>query len=710
MDPNNFSLDELTAELARRDAMASAPAAIEPAISPIDLDSLSIEELSSELARRDKLDYLNSQMTGAEVTAGMANKLLQSIPLVGTYADEALSGVNAAIDARPEFLGGSGISYSDAYDSRLAQIRDVTDKVNYQANQASKLGNLFIDVAPSFLAPMPKGLFIDKPGFINAGKNIAKGGALGAATGAVSGFGAGEGSIEDRAQAATTGAKWGGALGGGATAAGEILQGIGGAFNKTGTKLERESRGFRSSDFTKKNNPILQDEDGQVVGSKLAEVSDKLIAEGKLGKGFSRDATKLLNENLDQIEKLDDQLTPLIGKADEVLGEGVKVKPTYKNAKEWISEQPAAEQAALEKELQAVIDAQDSKLSGSLMSLQKEKRKLYKKSYSENGKARDVLNTYVAKDLKESIEGAVDKLAESGKLPASQVGQVKKINADMGDLLTVTPILKREFLASEGGRAMQFAENMLKTTPGRGASIVGLPLLGAMTGTLPATTALSLAVTALSTKTGAGIAGKTLKGLAPILEKSGIAATKGGVIGAYLGAKAANKKDPLTPAIDRLKSSPKIEFKKESAPMGKIEINPIALELKEAVKYQESRGKADAVSPKGATGLFQIMPATGKEIAEELGIKSYDLKDPKISEMFYEHYMSKKLKEFNNDAELALAAYNYGSGNVRKMLKRVNGTTFDDIKHLIPDETKKYVPQILARVLKNREKKDTTLV
>ena len=72
-------------------------------------------------------------------------------------------------------------------------------------------------------------------------------------------------------------------------------------------------------------------------------------------------------------------------------------------------------------------------------------------------------------------------------------------------------------------------------------------------------------------------------------------------------------------------------------------IAPIA----DAVQWQESRGKADAISTKGATGLMQIMPDTAREIAKELGVKDYDLKDPATNRAFGEYYLKKMLAMFH---------------------------------------------------------------
>jgi len=126
--------------------------------------------------------------------------------------------------------------------------------------------------------------------------------------------------------------------------------------------------------------------------------------------------------------------------------------------------------------------------------------------------------------------------------------------------------------------------------------------------------------------------------------------------------------------------------------------------LKPAVLQQESGGNMLAVSPKGAQGLYQIMPNTAKEIAAELGIKKYDMHDPVMNEKFYGHYMNKLLGMFGDDPELALAAYNAGPGRVRTWQSRY-GKNWEDISKALKEkkiftETVKYVPGVLNRITK----------
>ena len=98
----------------------------------------------------------------------------------------------------------------------------------------------------------------------------------------------------------------------------------------------------------------------------------------------------------------------------------------------------------------------------------------------------------------------------------------------------------------------------------------------------------------------------------------------------------------------------------------------------EAVIYQESRGRINAVSSKGALGLMQLMPGT----AAQLGVNPYDV-DQNIRGGAL--YLRQQIDRFGS-IPLALAAYNAGPGAVL----RYGG---------IPPyrETQNYVATILGR-------------
>lgn len=78
--------------------------------------------------------------------------------------------------------------------------------------------------------------------------------------------------------------------------------------------------------------------------------------------------------------------------------------------------------------------------------------------------------------------------------------------------------------------------------------------------------------------------------------------------------------------------------------------------LLEAVAWQESRGRMDTVSVKGARGVMQLMPGT----AAELGVRPDDLADNIRGGALY---LRRQLDRFGS-VPLALAAYNAGPGAV----------------------------------------------
>jgi soluble lytic murein transglycosylase-like protein len=85
----------------------------------------------------------------------------------------------------------------------------------------------------------------------------------------------------------------------------------------------------------------------------------------------------------------------------------------------------------------------------------------------------------------------------------------------------------------------------------------------------------------------------------------------------------------------------------------------VPLNILQSVAYSESRYNPSAVSPKGAQGLLQIMPATGKS----LGLQ--DPFDPQQNADVGAAYL-KSLYDKYGDWNTALVAYNEGPGNFAK--------------------------------------------
>jgi soluble lytic murein transglycosylase len=112
----------------------------------------------------------------------------------------------------------------------------------------------------------------------------------------------------------------------------------------------------------------------------------------------------------------------------------------------------------------------------------------------------------------------------------------------------------------------------------------------------------------------------------------------------------------------------------------------------------ESNFKPNALSPKNARGLMQITDKTGKWGADVLKLKDYTLNslyDPEINISIGCWYVNSLLREFGNDTDLALAAYNGGSGNVREWLKDSSLSASGERLDRIPfKETESYVKKV----------------
>lgn len=122
-----------------------------------------------------------------------------------------------------------------------------------------------------------------------------------------------------------------------------------------------------------------------------------------------------------------------------------------------------------------------------------------------------------------------------------------------------------------------------------------------------------------------------------------------------------------------------------------------------AIINVESNFNKNALSSKDARGLMQITPKTGEWAASKLGIENFTVKllfEPETNIRIGIWYLDMLKKEFGDNIQLILAAYNGGSGNVNKWLQ--NEEYCEDGKELkkIPfKETEQYI----EKVLKNYE-------
>jgi membrane-bound lytic murein transglycosylase D len=119
----------------------------------------------------------------------------------------------------------------------------------------------------------------------------------------------------------------------------------------------------------------------------------------------------------------------------------------------------------------------------------------------------------------------------------------------------------------------------------------------------------------------------------------------------------------------------------------------------------ESAWRTKVVSSAAASGLWQFIPGTGRTyglrqtawVDERNSLEKATRASARYLKDLYDHF---------GNWELAMAAYNTGQGNIDRAISRSGSRSFWKIYPYIAQETRNYVPNILATMLiaKNREK------
>jgi soluble lytic murein transglycosylase len=119
-----------------------------------------------------------------------------------------------------------------------------------------------------------------------------------------------------------------------------------------------------------------------------------------------------------------------------------------------------------------------------------------------------------------------------------------------------------------------------------------------------------------------------------------------------------------------------------------------------AIARQESAFMPDARSSAGALGLLQLMPATARQVASKLGLRTDERKllEPSHSIRLGSQYLKGLLHRFDGNRVLATAAYNAGPGRISRWLKQQPEAVSADIwvETLPYRETREYVQNVLA--------------
>ena len=109
----------------------------------------------------------------------------------------------------------------------------------------------------------------------------------------------------------------------------------------------------------------------------------------------------------------------------------------------------------------------------------------------------------------------------------------------------------------------------------------------------------------------------------------------------------------------------------------------------------ESGCSYDIKSSVGAAGMWQLMPATARELGLTLDNKKDDRTDPVLSSAAAANILVKNYTELR-DWTLAIAAYNCGLNRVGKCIEKAESTLWNDVCKFLPYETQQYIPALLA--------------
>jgi hypothetical protein len=127
----------------------------------------------------------------------------------------------------------------------------------------------------------------------------------------------------------------------------------------------------------------------------------------------------------------------------------------------------------------------------------------------------------------------------------------------------------------------------------------------------------------------------------------------------------------------------------------RAEIDPLFVT---AVVRTESHFKNKAVSRRGAKGLMQLMPETGRYIAKlsRIELKNIDaLHNPETNIRLGVWYLKHLHERFEGDRKQALVAYNWGPTNLRRAM--ASGSQF-------PKESVQYVHRVISHYTASTEK------
>jgi pSer/pThr/pTyr-binding forkhead associated (FHA) protein/soluble lytic murein transglycosylase-like protein len=181
-------------------------------------------------------------------------------------------------------------------------------------------------------------------------------------------------------------------------------------------------------------------------------------------------------------------------------------------------------------------------------------------------------------------------------------------------------------------------------------------------------------------------------------------------------------KERLQAQVDELKASSNLKYiyhrKMKYWPMIQREFNALGLPEEMAyIAWAETQFDPKAKNPTGAAGMWQLMPAVAQNFNLRVDKTVDERFDPDKETKAAAHYLANLLAEYGSDSfMLAMASYNRGEAGVRRVLHQIaqepGGFRKEkrDFWHLyrlkkLPEETREYVPRVLAAAIISRNAK-----
>jgi pSer/pThr/pTyr-binding forkhead associated (FHA) protein/soluble lytic murein transglycosylase-like protein len=181
-------------------------------------------------------------------------------------------------------------------------------------------------------------------------------------------------------------------------------------------------------------------------------------------------------------------------------------------------------------------------------------------------------------------------------------------------------------------------------------------------------------------------------------------------------------KESLQAQIDELKGSSNLRYiyrrKMKYWPMIQREFGALGLPEEMAyIAWAETQFDPKAKNPSGAAGMWQLMPAVAENFNLRVDKQNDERFDPDKETRAAARYLANLLAEYGSDSfMLAMASYNRGEAGVRRVLHQVaqepGGFRKEkrDFWHLyrlkkLPEETREYVPRVLAAAIVSRNAK-----